>query len=68
MCHYDSDKSYDGRMWSYSILWNALKRGGFFISDDIGDNVAFRDFANAVKANPIVIRKGKKYIGLIVKQ
>jgi len=68
MCHYDSDKSYEGRMWAYPILWNALRPKGFFISDDIGDNVAFRDFASAVKADPIVIRKGQKYVGIIVKQ
>ncbi len=67
MCHYDSDKSYDGRMWAYPILWNALKPGGFFISDDIGDNVAFRDFASAVKANPIVVSIAEKYIGIMVK-
>jgi predicted O-methyltransferase YrrM len=68
MCHYDSDKSYYGRMWAYPILWNALKPGGFFMSDDIGDNVAFRDFASAIKANPIVVSKDEKYIGIIVKQ
>ncbi len=67
MCHYDSDKSYDGRMWAYPILWKALKPNGFFISDDIGDNVAFRDFSSIVERNPIVIKKANKYIGVIVK-
>ncbi len=23
-CHYDSDKSYTGRMWASPLLWNAL--------------------------------------------
>ena len=67
MCHYDSDKSYDGRMWAYPMLWKALRPGGFFISDDIGDNVAFRDFSSLVKCDPIVIKKDNKYIGVMVK-
>lgn len=67
MCHYDSDKSYDGRMWAFPILWNALRHGGFFISDDIGDNVAFRVFSDMVKCNPIVIKVDNKYVGILVK-
>jgi len=68
LCHYDSDKSYDGRMWAYPLLWSTLRPGGFFISDDIVDNVAFRDFSNAVGAHPMVIRKGGGYIGVLVKE
>ena len=44
MCHYDSDKSYTGRIWAYQRIWSLLKKGGIFISDDISDNFAFRDF------------------------
>jgi len=40
-CHYDSDKSYTGRMFAYPILWKALVKGGVFVSDDIQDNIAF---------------------------
>ena len=43
LCHYDSDKRYRSRMWAYPLLWNALRPGGLLLSDDIGDNVAFRD-------------------------
>lgn len=67
MCHYDSDKSYDGRMWAYPMLWAALRPGGFFISDDIGDNVAFRDFSKTIVAEPIVIEKEGKFIGVMIK-
>jgi predicted O-methyltransferase YrrM len=67
MCHYDSDKSHDGRMWAYSILWRALRPGGFFISDDIEDNVAFGEFSRRVASDPIVIKKGDKFIGVLVK-
>jgi predicted O-methyltransferase YrrM len=72
LCHYDSDKSYDGRMWAYPHLWSALRPGGCFISDDIGDNVAFRDFCDRIEASPIVARTvstvGIKYVGIIIKQ
>ena len=46
LCHYDSDKSYTGRMFAYPLLWNALKENGIFITDDIQDNIAFIEFCN----------------------
>lgn len=71
LCHYDSDKSFEGRMWAYPKLWDALVEGGVFLSDDIDDNLAFRDFAQAVKRKPFVIASpatnGIKYVGAIVK-
>ncbi len=67
LCHYDSDKSYDGRMWAYPLLWNILRSGGLFISDDIGDNLAFRDFCEKINEPPIVVRSGERFIGLIIK-
>lgn len=68
LCHYDSDKSYDGRMWAYPMLWKALRKGGIFISDDIADNVAFRDFANMLKMNPVIVKVGsEKYVGILLK-
>ena len=71
MCHYDSDKSYEGRMWAYPLLWKALRPGGAFISDDIGDNFAFRDFAAATESDPVVVemreQAGIKYVGTLVK-
>mgnify|MGYP000920279659 CR=1 FL=1 len=48
MCHYDSDKSYSGRLWAYPILWEALRPGGLLISDDVQDNEAFRHFVEQV--------------------
>lgn len=72
ICHYDSDKSYDGRMWSYRLLWKALREGGVFISDDIDDNFAFFHFCGEVQHQPVVVKveasKGFKYIGFIIKR
>ena len=72
MCHYDSDKSYQGRMWAYQLLWDALRPGGFFISDDIGDNKAFLDFSKKVASDPVVIKlrstqDAVHYVGVIKK-
>ncbi len=67
LCHYDSDKSYTGRMWAYPLLWNKIRKGGLFISDDINDNFAFKDFALKINKNPIVIEFNGKFIGFIRK-
>jgi predicted O-methyltransferase YrrM len=71
LCHYDSDKSYAGRMWAYPRLWDALDPGGCFISDDINDNVGFRDFALTLGVEPLIVRVSNdtqaKYVGILVK-
>ena len=66
-CHYDSDKTYRGRMRSYDLLWNHLNDGGYFMSDDINDNVAFKDFCNQVNKTPIVFKTKEKYVGILQK-
>lgn len=67
ICHYDSDKSYIGRMWSSPLLWDALKEGGFFVSDDINDNIAFKHFSEQVNRTPFIIEHQGKYVGVIIK-
>lgn len=67
LCHYDSDKSYKGRTWAYPLLWLKLRPGGIFISDDIGDNIAFREFSEKVKIDPIVVRFKNQFIGVLIK-
>ena len=67
MCHYDSDKSYTGRMWAYGRIWSLLKDGGVFVSDDISDNFAFRDFFQSKCYTLIIVRFSSKYIGIVIK-
>lgn len=72
LCHYDSDKSYEGRVWAYPKLWNALSAGGIFISDDIGDNFAFKHFSEKIGCAPIIVksdadRNVTKYVGILIK-
>lgn len=67
LCHYDSDKTYAGRMWAYPILWKYLNTGGIFISDDINDNIAFKDFCEEAHLSPIIVKFQSKFIGVLVK-
>lgn len=71
-CHYDSDKSRQGRNWAYPLLWRAVRAGGFFISDDIDDNLSFRRFCELRGVHPIVVSTptstGTKYVGVVKKQ
>ena len=71
LIHYDSDKSYYGRKRSYEILWDLLKKKGYFISDDISDNYAFFNFVqkkNLEKDKDFFILKfKKKFIGVVIK-
>ena len=68
LCHYDSDKSRVGRSISYPILWDSLRSGGLFISDDIGDNLFFAEFVKSVNAPFCVVKvQGNQYMGAIRK-
>lgn len=66
-CHYDSDKSYRGRMKSSRKIWDSLKEGGIFMSDDINDNIAFKHFCEEVNRHPIIIEVDNKFAGIIKK-
>jgi hypothetical protein len=69
---YDSAKSYAARRRSYPSLWNSLRAGGLFFSDDICDNMGFFHFSKCVGEKPIVVRHEqstgkKKYAGILIK-
>ena len=67
LCHYDSDKSYQGRMIIYSKIWQRLNKKGVLLSDDISDNLAFFDFCKIQRKKPYVLKFKQKYLGLIIK-
>ena len=73
-CHYDSDKYYEGRMWAYPKLWKSLRVGGILISDDIENNLAFKDFSESLDKEPIIVKLENsnksysyQYVGIIIK-
>ncbi len=65
--HYDSDKTYRGKIWTLNKIWPKIKIEGFLICDDIQDNYAFIDFAKKLEIKPDVIKYKNKYIGIIKK-
>lgn len=67
LCHYDSDKSYLGRRRSNKLIWKALKKNGLFISDDISDNIGFKEFCESVGRTPVIVCWNNKYIGIVKK-
>ena len=66
--HYDSDKSYYGRKWSYSKLFDNLNSGGIFISDDIQDNEYFKEFVTKKKLDYYILKVENKFVGVIFKK
>jgi len=67
LAHYDSDKSYYGRQFAFPLIWDALRPGGVFISDDIQDNLAFAEFVEKKGVHFAVTESGGKYVGICVK-
>lgn len=68
LIHYDSDKSENGRLSSYPILWEMLHQNGIFISDDVNDNPAFISFSMSINVSPLFLPVGGKYIGILFKK
>ena len=64
LAHYDSDKSWWGRKFAYKVIWRALGDGGIFISDDIQDNFAFRDFVEKRQLTFAITEASGKYVGV----
>jgi hypothetical protein len=67
--HYDSDKSYEGMMRTWALVWSHLSPGAIFVADDIHAHDAFLDFCESLGLPPVVIPKppGNFYIGLLRK-
>jgi len=65
---YDSDKSYDGRIFGYELMWKSLRKDGIFVSDDINDNFAFRDFCDDRGLKYLIAENGGRYVGVVIKE
>lgn len=68
LIHYDSDKTYFGRRISYFRLWKRLNKDGYFLSDDISDNMAFYDFCSKLNLIPKIFKINNRYVGLLKKE
>jgi peptidoglycan/xylan/chitin deacetylase (PgdA/CDA1 family)/predicted O-methyltransferase YrrM len=76
LAFYDSDKSYDGMMRSWSLLWEALRPGGVLVADDVEAHDAFLDLTSERSLSGAVVRKPRTgiyagpdehYVGIVAK-
>ncbi len=67
LAHYDSDKTSEGRAFAYPALWRSLREGGILVSDDVGDNLEFKRFAEKVERSPLVVQWNGKFQGILIK-
>lgn len=66
LIHYDSDKTYSGRVSALRIMDSKINQKTIIIFDDIQDNLHFRDYVTKNKRDYHVFEFEKKFIGVIV--
>jgi predicted O-methyltransferase YrrM len=57
LAFYDSEKSYDGMLRSWELIWNHLRPGGIFVTDDVNGHDAYLDFCDRLQTPPMVVAK-----------
>jgi len=62
--HYDSNKSYKGRVFAWNAVKASLSNDSLVIYDDIQDNFHFRDLVQELGVEFRVFEFEGKYIGL----
>ena len=67
LAHYDSDKTIEGRLFAYRLIWRALRPGGILMSDDVSDNLGFKQFCMEIGGEPVIVRQENKFQGLLAK-
>jgi predicted O-methyltransferase YrrM len=63
--HYDSDKTVDGRTFAMSVLHPHLAADAVVVMDDIDDNTFFRDWVTEARRPCTIVRRGRKYVGIV---
>ena len=63
--HYDSDKSYSGRLNAYNTIKSKLSDNAIIIYDDIQNNFHFRDLVENLDINYYIFEFKGKYVGVI---
>ena len=65
IAHYDSDKTPKGRTFGYQMMWQCLRPGGVLVSDDVGDDLSFKNFCGKVGKVPVIVEWNGKYQGIV---
>lgn len=63
--HYDSDKSYESREYTFNLVKNKLHKDSYILFDDIQNNNHFKDFVIKNKFDFYVFEFEGKHVGLI---
>lgn len=66
--HYDSDKTFWGRIFAFSKIFEKLRPGGIFMMDDIDDNFGFKHIVENHDVEFKVYKFKSKFVGIIVKR
>jgi len=74
---YDSDKSYEGMLHTWRLVWPCLRPGALLMLDDVHAHDAFLDFVDARGLIPLIVSKPTRrsvyqwdmtyYVGLLRK-
>ena len=65
LIHYDSDKTYEGKIKFFKSINSLLKKNTFIIIDDIQDDNFFLEYINNNKKKFKIFKFNKKFLGLI---
>jgi predicted O-methyltransferase YrrM len=65
LLHYDSDKSYTGRVSALKVLHDHFHSDSWLLFDDINDNSHFKDMVESEKHAYRIFKLKRKYIGVI---
>lgn len=63
--HYDSDKTFWGRLFAWDLVHGRMGPGSVFMMDDIHDNFGFKNIVQQISEEWRVYKHGQKYIGII---
>ena len=63
--HYDSDKSYDSRVYTFNLIKDKLHKDSYILFDDIQNNNHFKDMVLKNKYDYYVFEFEGKHVGLI---
>lgn len=61
MFYHDSDHTYQHMIWEYSSAYPFLRKGGHIVSDDIGWNLSFYDFACSMEEQTAICRNNLNF-------
>ncbi|MCX8171860.1 MAG: class I SAM-dependent methyltransferase [Candidatus Bathyarchaeota archaeon] len=60
---HDSLHTYECMIFEYKSVWPFIRKGGFLLSDDVDQNLAFRDFCQNISKDAIIVYLSGNFAG-----